>query len=210
MWTPNYQSRADSEREQALRRRLTGVGTTAIWYRLVYRIGGEIVDEGGPAEMVRVPVGPWVISFDAIGEMCGEGHDHFTQVRASYVARDEFRFRIDRRGVLTRVAQWLGTETVPVAHPDFDAAFSVETNDAARARRLLDVDPIRALIQAQREIVLQIRGNESTACRHLRDDEAELSFRSGGIVEDAERLRDLYELFARTLHELRVMGCAAG
>lgn len=69
--------------------------------------------------------------------------------------------------------------------------------------------PIKYLQENQPHSNLQIKGSGSRGEKHFPDGVDELYFEVIGVIRDIERLKELYELFAKVLQELSNIGTAS-
>ena len=205
-----YQNRDDANREQSLRRRLFGPSKEEVWARLAGKIGGQVIDEGfwRGGKKFEVEVGEWTLTLDVYAVSTGKTVVHFTRMRAPYVNRDGFRFRVHRKHLFTWLAKLFGQQDLELGDRPFDESFVVRGNDEAKVRRLLSNARIRELIDAQPGICFEVKDDEGWFGRKFPEGVDELYFVTGGVITDVERLRLLYELFAETLQELCRMGSA--
>jgi hypothetical protein len=205
-----YQNRNDARREQSLLRRLFGPSKEEVWARLAEQIGGGQVINGGfwRGSRFEVDVGEWTLTLDVYVVSNGKSSTTFTRMRAPYVNRDGFRFRIFRKHIFTWLARLLGQQDILIGDPTFDENFVVQGNDESKVGRLLANRRIRELLDAQPGICLEVKDDEGWFGRRFPEGVDELHFVTVGIIKDVERLRLLYELFAETLEELCRMGSA--
>ena len=205
-----YQNRDDANREQSWRRRLFGPSKEEVWSRLAEQIGGRIIDEGfwRGGKRFEVEAGEWTITLDVYAVSTGETATFFTRMRAPYVNRDGFRFRVHRKSVFTWLGKLFGQQDIEVGDADFDENFVVQGNHESKVRRLLRNERLRELMEAQPGICFGVKDDEGWFGRKFPEGVDELYFVTGGIITDVERLRLLYELFADTLEELCRMGSA--
>ena len=205
-----FQNRDDANREQSLRRRLFGPSKQEVWSRLAEHVGGRVIDNGfwRGGSRFEVEAGEWTITLDTYAVSTGKTTAVFTRMRAPYVNRDGFRFRIYRKHVFTWLGKLFGQQDVEVGDVEFDENFVVQGNDESKVRALLRNEKIRELIEAQTGICFEVKDDEGWFGRKFPEGVDELYFVTGGIITDVERLRLLYELFAETLEELCRMGSA--
>lgn len=201
-----YQNRDEADREQSLQRRLFGPSREEVWSRLAEQIGnGRVIDEGfWRGKEFEAEVGEWTLTLDTIHQ----NKTVWTRMRAPYVNRDGFRFRIYRKHLFTWLEKLLWAQDIEVGDAAFDEKFVVQGNHEAKVRRLLRNARIRELMEAQPRISFQVRDDEGWFGRKFPAGVDELYFLAGGVIKDVERLRLLYELFAETLNELCRMGSA--
>ena len=191
-----------------LRRAFAG-SRTEIWKRLSDEIGGQFV-EGGFWKPDRVDVshGEWTVTLDTYTVSTGKVVMIFTRLRAPFVNPEGFRFTVYRRGLFTGLGKMLGMQDVDVGFPEFDEAFVIKGSEESRLRYLFANARIRELLSAQKDVKFAVKDDEGWFGTKFPDGVDLLEFVAGGVIEDIERLKGLYELFAETLDELCRMGSA--
>lgn len=145
----------------------------------------------------------WTITFDASKALWNSSPDRIasTVIKAFFVSKDKFRFKIYRSGLFSEFGKLLGMQDIEIGHPMFDLSFIIKSNDKSKVRELFSDTKIRQLIQAQPSIVLGIKTSSSKGMD-------ELYFVENDIIVDVKRLKSLYELFAETLNKLHHIGSA--
>jgi hypothetical protein len=180
-----------------------------VWRELSKEIGAEFVDGGmWHGNKVVAKVKHWTLTLDTYTVSTGHTHITYTRMRAPYVNMDGFRFTIYRRGMLSGLGKFLGMQDIEEGYPEFDEAFIIKSTDESRVRTLLGNAKIRMLIQAQPSIHLQVKDDEGWFGADFPKGVDELIFQVVGVIEDVNRLKALYELFAEVLNQLCLMGSA--
>lgn len=202
-------------------RQLFGPSREEIWRHLCSEIGAQYV-EGGfwKGDKVQVHHGQWTITLDTYTETSnssmpsadGSTMSHtttttYTRLRAPYVNKDGFRFTIYRRTIFTGLGELLGMHDVEVGYPEFDEAFVIKGTDEAKLRALFANPKIRQLIEMQPHIHLTVKDDEGWFGTQFPKGVDELYFVSG-YINDVDRLKALYYLFAEVLHHLCHIGSA--
>ncbi len=190
-------------------------------------IGGEFLKGDGPYSpgAVRVTgtkhfygtvylhVGPWTV---AIGSqtVTHEGNvSSFTQMYATYVTADDFRFSIARATFLRNLGKRLGLwSDIEVGFPEFDKAFIITGTDVARVRSLFAEAKLRERIAAQPKFVMKVCdkpwpfaiGQEP----YFPENVDILLLEVGEAILDVGRLKALIEVFVATMEELCRLGTA--
>lgn len=152
----------------------------------------------------------WCVTLDTNVVPAGAAAAVVTRMRAPFVGRGRFRFKLQRRDLLDALARRLRIHSSETGQSDFDREFVVRSGDDAAVRRLFDSPDIRRLIQSQPSINLEARGGDGPFGVSLPEGVDELVLRAPGFVTDAERLRRLFALFALTLDRLCETGSACG
>ena len=132
----------------------------------------------------------------------------YTRLRAPYVNPDGFRFTVYRRSVFTGIGKWFGMQDVEIGEPSFDDAFVIKGTSEPRLRDLFANARIRALIEQQPAIMFTVKDDEGWFGPAFPEGVDELAFTVGGLINDIDRLKQLFDLFAETLDQLTRMGSA--
>lgn len=96
-----------------------------------------------------------------------------------------------------------------IGYKEFDDTFVIKSNNEEKVKLLFANESIRSLMENQPHSNLQIKDNDGTRRKHFPDDVYELCFVVLGVIRDIERLKELYELFAKVLQELCNIGTAS-
>lgn len=182
-----------------------------VWRRLSEEIGADFV-EGGlwRASKVQARVKEWTLTLDTYTLSTGKVAVTCTRLRAPFVNRDGFRFLIYRKSPFSGLGKALGMQDIEVGHAlGFDEDFIIKGNDEHKVRRLFANPEIRRLIEEQPEIRLELKDDEDALRGRYPEGVDELRFTALGVIDDLERLKKLYELFAEVLDELCRMGSAS-
>lgn len=188
---------------------LFGPSKVEVWQQLCREIGADFIDGGfWKGQKVEAHVGPWTLTLDTYTVSTGKSSVTYTRMRAPYVNNDGFRFRIYRKGLFSAIGKLLGMQDLEAGYPEFDEEFIIQSNDPMRVRTLFGHEKIRALLQAQPAIHLEVKDDEGWFRPTFPEGVDELYFQVTGVIRDVERLKGLFELFAETLDWLGAMGSA--
>jgi hypothetical protein len=180
-----------------------GPSKEELWRQLSREIGAHFVPGGfWKGSKVQAHVGPWTITLDTYTVSSGESSQIYTRMRAPYVNPDGFRFTIYRKGFLSDLGKLLGMQDLEVGDPEFDEAFIVKSNDELKVRDLFARPRLRALVQAQPRIRLEVKDDEGWFRTQFPEGVDELHFQVGGVIKDITQLKGLFDLFAETLDQL--------
>ncbi|HEX9943730.1 MAG TPA: DUF3137 domain-containing protein [Thermoanaerobaculia bacterium] len=192
------------------RERFFGPTRDEVWKQLCAEIGADFV-EGGfwKGKKVQAHVRNWTITLDTYTVSSGHSHVSYTRMRAPFVSRDGFRFRIYRKGFFSGLGKALGMQDIEVGHSlHFDEDFIIQGNDEAKVRTLFANSEIRRLIAEQPQIRLELKDDEGFFQGRFPEGVDELHFQVMGVLTDVERLKKLFDLFAEVLDELYRLGSA--
>ncbi len=181
-----------------------------IWQQLAQELGGQHEPgKGGAPGRVRAWHHHWEVVLDTFVVSTGKTHITCTRLRAPYVNRDDFLFRIYKRHAFSGVGKMFGMQDVIVGHPEFDRDFIIQGNDERKLKMLFDHASIRQLIAYQPKIDLKIRPDEEGLFQpKFPPDINELYYQHMSVITDIPQLLDLYELFAQLLDHLCEIGTA--
>ena len=177
-----------------------------IWQQLADQLDGDFF-KGKMFKPDRVEAyhGDWMITLDLyqVDKMT------YTRIRAPYVNRDDFIFKVVRQNFGHRIGKVFGMKDVEVGHPIFDQDFVIQGSDERKLKMMFDNPYIRDLISYESNMMLTLR-REAPLFQKPRfpEDVNELYYHAGTIIKDLNRLHDLYDLFAETLDHLCAIGTA--
>jgi hypothetical protein len=190
-------------------RKIFGPSKDEVWRQLSTEIGAEFI-EGGlwEGDKVEARVKDWTITLDIHLVSAGRNVITYTRMRAPYVNRDGFRFKVYRKGLFSGLGKKLGMQDVEVGFPEFDRDFVIQGNDEGKILTLFSDSTIRRLIQSQPDIQLEVKDDEGWFGATFPEGVDELHFQVVGTIKDVEQLKSLYELFAEVLNRLCHIGSA--
>jgi hypothetical protein len=174
-------------------------------------IGADFVDGGfWKGDKVQAHVKGWTVTLDVYTVSSGHSHVTYTRMRAPFVNRDKFRFRIYRKSIFSGLGKALGMQDIEVGYSSqFDDDFIVQGNDETKVKALFANAEIRRLIQEQPQIRLELKDDEGIFRARFPEGVDELFFQVTGVIRDVERLRKLFDLFAEVLEEMHRLGFAS-
>lgn len=192
-----------------LLRKIFGPSKEEVWQQLSDEIGARYVPGTfWKGDKVEAHFGEWTITLDTYTVSTGKTHITYTRMRAPYVNRDGLYFKIYRKGFFSGLGKALGMQDIEVGHPEFDEDFIIQGNDEGKVCALFSNPRIRELLHAQPEVCLEVKDDEGWFGPSFPGDVDELCFHVVGVIKDADRLHDLYNLFAETLNHLCHIGSA--
>ena len=186
-----------------------GPNKDEVWRQLCQEIGAKFVEGGGwKGNKVQAVVGPWTVTLDTYTVSTGKSSVTYTRMRAPYINSEGFRFTIYRKGVFSGLGKMLGMQDIEVGDPEFDEAFIIKGNNEPRVQHLFADTQLRALVQAQPAIMLDVKDSEGWFGPKFPDNVDELHFLVVGVIKEVERLKSLFDLFAVLLEQLCKIGSA--
>ena len=192
-----------------LLRQVFGPSREEIWSQLSREIGADY-EEGGFFKNGKVVLShrQWEIILDTHAVHTGKSTIVYTRMRAPYVNRDGFRFKIYRRNIFSGIGKLFGVQDVEVGDAFFDDEFIVQGEPEHLVRSLLTNGMIRQLIQNQKDIHFEVKDDEGWFSEKFPEGVDELYFEVVGIIKDKDRLKNLFDLFSLVLDELCRLGSA--
>lgn len=180
-----------------------------IWRQFAEAIKADFVESSFlQNSMVQAKVKAWTITLDTYRESSGKDRTTYTRMRAPYVNRDGFRFKIFRSSVFSNIGIFFGLQDIEIGYPAFDDAFVIQSNDKVQVRALFANPQIRHLVEAQPKLWLEVRDDRNWDGNRFPENVTELYFQCRGAMKDLAHLKLLYELFAEVLDHLCRIGAA--
>ncbi|MDR7857824.1 hypothetical protein [Tissierella sp.] len=193
----------------SLLRGIFGPNQEEIWNQFAGEIGADFVNEGfWKGKKVVARFENWVVTLDTYTQSTGKTSTTYTRIRAPYLNKDGFNFKIYKSGWFSDIGKSFGMQDVEIGYPEFDDKFIIKGNDEVKLKELFSSEKIRELINSQENIYLEVKDDEGWFGTDFPDGADELYFQTVGVIKDVERLKSLYMLFALILNKLCLMGSA--
>ncbi len=184
-------------------RQLFGPSQAEIWRRLSEETGASFVDGGfwrGSKVVIRVK--EWTLTLDTFTVSSGKQSTTYTRLRAPYVNKDGFQFRIYRKSVFSGLGKVFGMQDIEVGYPEFDEPFIIQGNNPAKVKQLFAHAALRAMIAEQPNFQVQVKNDEGWFGAQFPEGVDELYFAVPGVIKDVDQLKSLFKIFALILHLL--------
>lgn len=190
-------------------RKIFGPSKKEVWNELSSAINAEF-QEGGflGKDKVIVNTKEWTITLDTYTVSNGKSSTTYTRMRAPYVNKDGFSFKVYRTGVFSGFGKLFGMKDIEVGFPEFDQNFIIQGNDEEKVKTLFSNTNIRSLIEMQPRFHLEVKDDEGWFRTEFPDGVDELYFRVVGVIKDIELLKALFDLFTEVLDYLCIIGSA--
>ena len=198
----------------SLLHKLFGPSRREIWRQFAERVGGEYWEGNkwwiSKKGKVIAQHGEWLITLDKYVVSSGKSSVVYTRIRAPYINKDGFRFKIYRESFFSPLGRYFGMQDVEVGFQPFDDDFVIKGNDEYKLWKLFKNDRIRKLISIQPKIHFSITSpaDQNWFNKPFEDNTDELQFKVRGIIKDIEQLKSLFMLFAEVLDHLCHIGAA--
>lgn len=175
-----------------------------VWKQLSESIGAQHVKgENWHGDRVVAKVKEWTVTLDTYQVPSASGAIPYTRMQAPFENAGQYTFTVYRRGLLSSVGKLFGMQDIEVGDPGFDRDFIVQGNDVGKVKELFADPRVRELLALQPDAHLAIADFDGVP-----GGVDELLFRTPGLIDDVERLRRLYDLFAAVLERLCEIGVA--
>lgn len=190
-------------------REIFGPSKKEIWTELSDKINAEYV-EGGffGRDKVVTRSKEWTITLDTYTVSSGKSSTTYTRMRAPYVNKDGFKFKIYREGIFSELGKFLGMEDIEIGYPEFDANFIIKGNNKDKVKALFSDAQLQELIGLQPRLHLEVKDDEGWFGAEFPEGVDELYFQVVGVIKDMELLESLFELFSKVLDNLCIIGSA--
>ncbi|MEM7370914.1 MAG: DUF3137 domain-containing protein [Bacteroidota bacterium] len=178
----------------------------AIWQQLCDHIDADFFrGKWNKPDRIEAFHANWMITIDTFNS----DKVIFTRIRAPYINRDDFTFRIFREHVGHKIGKAFGMKDIEVGYPAFDRDFVIQGSDERKLKMMFANPQIRQLISFQPKIHLELKEKAPLFQKpKFPEDVNELYYHVVGIIKDLEQLHDLYDLFAEALDHLCAIGTA--
>jgi hypothetical protein len=177
------------------------------WRSVAAAEGGELVEGRRKLKQVRFPHEVWTIVLDEYVVSTGKSTHTYTRLRALFEPHLEFRFALFRENIFGRIGKLFGMQDAHTGDVLLDRDYIVRTDNESMMRSLVAGSRIGAALVAQKSgrfEIAKFRGRRKPRPERA----AELRWVAGGVIKDADRLRQLVALFRETLDRLAQIGAA--
>ena len=181
------------------------------WNELCEQVNGNFVKGGfWKGDWVEIRHSNWIIYLDTYTVSSGRSSHTYTRIRAPFIKKNDFYFKIYKKSILSNLGKALGMQDIQVGNEEFDNNYIIKGNDDYQVMQLFSNSKIRELISVQPSIELEIKNSEGIFGPTFNENEAELYFSEFGVLNEIYLLKNLYELFCCILDELELMGSVSG
>jgi len=97
---------------------------------------------------------------------------------------------------------------VEIGDEEFDTEFVIKGNNESQLRGMFANPRLRELLRAEKSVHFEVCDDEGWFSQKFPEGVDELRFRALGTIKDIDRLKQLFDLFAETLHTLCHIGSA--
>lgn len=191
-------------------RKLFGPSKREVWQQVSKAVNAQYIDDGFfSVPKVVAQHEDWEITLDTYTVSTGKSSTTYTRIRAPYVSKNGFEFRIYREGFFSNMGKFFGMQDIEVGYEEFDKQFIIQGNDPYKVELLFENPEIRALLLDIERIDLRVKDGSGwfESRKTIRPIDS-LHFQVVGVIKDAQQLELLFNLFAETLDQLCKIGAA--
>ena len=172
-----------------------------VWRKLSEELGGVFKnEEGWRHDEVKIQDGDWTVTLSFVGHIGRRLDAIYTCFRAPYVNPEGFRFELYREELAHGLGKLFGVQDVQIGDKTVDKMFMIKATDEAKLKKLLADPELRQLLATEKDLHVVVRDADKLFATEFPDGVDELVVEVPGKVEDGERLKRLYKLFALLLH----------
>ena len=184
-----------------------GPSKDEMWKQLCAEIGATFVDGSTwKGSKVEASVGEGTITLDTYTVMVNNVPQSYTRMRAPYVNRDGFRFKVYRDNGFGFMRRVFGIPDVELGFGEFDEKYVIQGNDTGKLTALFSSATLREQLTADPSVWLEVKDDEGWFATKFPQGVDELYFCVGGVVTDIERLKGFFAIFTETLQQLQKIG----
>jgi hypothetical protein len=171
-------------------------------------MNGEFIDRNyHHSAKAELKHSDWKVIFDNYTEYKTSGGKTFEQIYARVISpiksSDNFRFEICRKNIFSSITKIFGAQDIEIGNSEFDKAFVIKANNEFKLKAFLNNKSLRTQIENQDRINLQISDQKGIWEDKLPEREFELSFFIEEPINDSQKLKSIYSLFAEMLNQLK-------
>ncbi len=186
---------------------LFGKRRKVVWQEIAKEMDFQFIDGGFfKSDKVVGTLQSWRITLDTYTVSTGKTSTAYTRLRAPFQDRDDFRFKIYRKGIFSDIGKIFGTQNVEVGVPSLDENFIIQGNNEQKVIDLFTHPGIRKIIEDQERITLEVKENDGWMGTKFPEGVKQLYFQDHGVIKDEKRLVSLFYLFSEVLKKLQEMG----
>ena len=182
-----------------------------IWENLAKNLGARFRD-GGIFEHheILLESGSWQIILDTYEVFKKDSMEStiYTRMRAPFINRDDFYFKIYNEDFFSPVRKILGLQDIIVGNKLFDDLYMIQSNDEEKTKALLSSPKIQKLIHSIDKIDLEILDSEGIFKENYPENVDTVYFQCANRIDNIKKLKDLFNLFSEILKRLVHLGSA--
>ncbi|MCT4605661.1 MAG: hypothetical protein N4A64_06060 [Marinisporobacter sp.] len=173
-----------------------------IWEKVSKEIDGEFVVIEGLLKTyeIRKKFKDWEIVLD----VCSSGERYAptcTRVYATFYNKHGLRFKIFDEYFQNYFQSYFDMQDIKIDQSGFSREFIIRSNSQTAMKIFFENEIIRDLMNMKEDILFEIRGTDYYEVKP--DENANIEIRTCGVIKDTEFLKNMFELIATCLLEIK-------
>ena len=158
------------------------------------------------SEKIEATFQNWQIVYDFFVVPAGNVILIYTRIRAPFVVKSDFKFRISKKSFLNKIAEKFGKSDIKTGDPRIDDNFVIKSNSAEKAKNLLSNEQLINLLLEKANSTFEISHGYKSIGRQFPKNCDGLSLVVLYESKDKEKLMHIYNLFGEILTSLLETG----
>lgn len=185
-------------------RKLFGPFKAEVWKQLAKDYDGIYRDGNWTtSDKVCVYIEPWEIILDTFSRGSGKDKKTYTRIRAPFINKDNFYFKIYHENFFHQAAKYFGMQDIQIGDEPFDKSFIIKGNDEFKIQWLFDNPAIKNLLYDINHVSFDIRSDEGIFTHTTyKEGIDEVYFQVRGTMKDIDELKRIFDLFAMILDKI--------
>lgn len=165
------------------------------WELLTEELGGNYIESKHlKVPKVELPYKNFKFCLDTYTVSTGKSTVTYTRLRAIFINKLEFRFKVYKEGFFAKIGKALGMPDIEIGDAHIDNKLIIKSPDEYMVKDLLSIDDVKERLLSIKNINLQIEKKSFGNASHLYR-ESTLNQTVTGIVKDVDGLKSWYYLF---------------
>jgi len=158
------------------------------------------------SEKIEATFQNWQIVYDFFSMPIGAVILVYTRIRAPFLTKSDFQFRISKKTFLDKVAEKFGKSDIEIGDSRIDDIFIIESNSTEKVKNLLSDEKIKTLLLEKSDLDFEISHGYKGIGRQFPKNCDGLSLVVLNESKDKETLMLIYTLFGEILTSLLETG----
>lgn len=164
--------------------------------------GGDIyTGKLGSGPFWVIPYRNWQLVFDYHTVHTGNTNITYTRMRCVTIAMQDYRFKIGKEGLFTKISKAFGGQDIEIGDEIFDEHYRIRSNDTLMTTRLLNHFDVKSRINFTKSFTLEMTQKNSMGLKCL-PGESGLIFYTVGKLKHEVEIINIIELFQHLLDQL--------
>ncbi len=181
---------------------ILGLSKKEVWAQLTQEIGADFIDDG-ILKGVRVEKKHklWTIYLDTYTVSTGKSSTTYTRLRAPYISRYDFTFKIGRKNIFTRIAKAFGKTYPSSGDYAFDGEFVIKSPDESLIKKIFSNENIKNRMRNLKRVNISTKKCKGRFGTEKVFDAKEINYTVVGVIKDIEILRNMISVIIELLDE---------